>query len=114
MAASTLLIGYYHGLLLRDIHADSLIGDLIFTRLLSTQELNMILSAHSCHHRNWLLLECARHFDSQALLTFSKLIKDVWPQIGTQLIIGVSTCNYCNAKVSVLFESHNQTKWNHV
>ena len=89
---STLLISYYHGLLLRDTNADSLVGDLFSTGLLTVQKLNVILSSHSSHHRKWLLLEHVRHMDSQALLTFSKLVKDMWPQIGMQLITGVFIC----------------------
>ena len=89
LPASTLLIGYYHGLLLRDTNADSLIGDLYSNGLLSPQELNVILSGHSFYHRNWLLLEYVRHMDSQALLVFSELVKDVWPQIGMQLVTGM-------------------------
>ena len=83
-----LLIGYYHGVLLRDTNADSLIGDLYSTGLLTAQELKVILSGHSSHQRDWLLLEHVRHMDSQALLAFSKLVKDVWPHIGMQLIAG--------------------------
>ena len=89
LPASTLLIGYYHGLLLRDTNADSLIGALYSNGLLSAQELNVILSGHSFHHRNWLLLEYVRHMDSQALLVFSEVVKDVWPQIGIQLVTGM-------------------------
>ena len=88
-STSTLLIGYYHGLLLRDTSADSLMGDLYSIGLLSTQEQNIVLSGYSSHHRDWLLLEHVRHMDSQALLAFSKLVKDIWPQIGMQLVTGV-------------------------
>ena len=84
-----LLIGYYHGLLLRDISTDPLISDLCLTGLLTAQELNVILSGHSFHHINQLLLEHVRHMDSQAVLTFSELVKKVWSQIGTQLITGI-------------------------
>lgn len=89
MLTSTLLIGYYHGLLLRDINADSLIGDLYTTGLLTAEEQHAILCGHSSHHRNWLLLEHVRHMNSHALLVFSELLNDVWPQIGKQLVIGV-------------------------
>jgi len=88
LPVSTLLIGYYHGLLLRDTNADSLIDDLYSTGLLTAHEQNVILSGHSFNHRNWLLLEYVRHMDSQALLAFSELVKDVWPQIGLQLVTG--------------------------
>ena len=86
----TLLIGYYYGLLLRDIRSDALIDDLYCSRLLTAQEQAVILSGHSLHHRNYLLLECVRHMDSQSILVFSELVKDVWPQIGTQLLTGIA------------------------
>ena len=73
-STSTLLIGYYHGLLLRDTNADSLMGDLYSIGLLSTREQNIVLSGHSSHHRDWLLFEYVRHMDSQALLVFSELV----------------------------------------
>ena len=87
-STSTLLVGYYHGLLLRDTNADSLMGDLYSIGLLSAQEQNIVLSGHSSHHRNWLLLEHVRHMDSQTLSVFSELVQDVWPQIGMQLVTG--------------------------
>ena len=90
ISTSTLLIGYYHGLLLRDTNADSLIGDLYSTGLLTAHEQNVILSGHSFHHRNWLLLEHVRHMDSQSLLVFGELVKETWPQIGMQLITGIA------------------------
>ena len=83
-----LLIGYYHGLLLRDTNADSLISGLYSNGLLTAEEQNFILSGHSFHHRNLLLLENVRHMGFQALSTFSELVKEVWPQIGMQLITG--------------------------
>ena len=89
LPTSTLLIGYYHGLLLRDTSADSLISDLYSNGLVTAQELSVILFGHSFHHRNWLLLEYVRHMNSNALLVFSELVKDLWPQIGTQLTTGV-------------------------
>ena len=89
LSTSTLLISYYHGLLLRDTNADSLIVDLYTTGLLSAQEQNIVLSGHSSHHRIWLLLEYVRHMNSQALLVFSESVKGVWPQIGMQLVTGI-------------------------
>ena len=88
------MIGYYHGLLLRDTNADSLIGELYSIGLLSAQEQNMILFGHSSYHKNWLLLEYVRHMNSQALLAFSELVKDVWPQIGMQLVAGTYVYSY--------------------
>ena len=92
LSASSLVISYYHGLLLRDTNADSVIVTLYSTGLLTTQELNVILFGQSFHHRNLLLLEYVRHMDSKALLTFSELVKDVWPQISMQLVTGINHC----------------------
>lgn len=89
----TLLIGYYYGLLLRDITSDALIDDLYYNELLTAQEQAVVLSGHSLHHRNHLLLECIRHVDSQAILVFSELVKNGWPQIGTQLVTGRYVCS---------------------
>ena len=94
LSSSTLLIGYYHGLLLRDLNADSLIGHLCYNGLLSTHEQNVILSGHSLHYRNWLLLEHVRHMNSSSLMIFSKLVKDLWPQIGIQLVTGMYVATY--------------------
>lgn len=98
---ATLLIGYYHGMLLRDTNADSLIVTMYSTGLLTAQELNMILFGHSFHYRNWLLLECVRHMNSQALLAFSELVKDVWPQIGMQLVTGMNDFTGANFDIYV-------------
>ena len=106
LPASTLLIGYYHGLLLRDTNADSLIGDLYSSGLLSAQEQSMILSSHSSHHRNCMLLEYVRHMDIQALLAFCALVKEVWPQIGMQLVTGIYVYNYCDYLYGVVFTYH--------
>jgi len=88
ISSSTLVIGYYHGLLLREIDADLLLEEMLSADLLTAHEQNYILSGHSLHHRNWLLLEHVRHLDSQSLLVFSGLVQDMWPQIGFQLIAG--------------------------
>ena len=109
LPTSTLLIGYYHGLLLRDTNVDSLIGDMYSTGLLSTQEQNTILSGHSSHYRNFLLLEYVRHMDAQDLLVFSALVKDVWPWIGMQLVTGiyVYNCDYLNGIIIIINNVNN-------
>ena len=91
MPVSTLLIGYYHGLLLRDINADLLTDKNPLTELLSLHEKTIISSGHSVCHRNWLLLEYVRHMDMQHLLIFFKLVKEEWPEIGSQLNTGICT-----------------------
>ena len=85
---SVILIGYYHGLLLRDIDADLLVGEMLSLKLVNPHEHNLILSGHSLHQRNWLLLEHVRYLDSQSLKVFSELVCKVWPEIGLQLITG--------------------------
>ena len=89
VSTSTLLIGYYHGLLLRDINADSLLDDMCTEGLLSSRDHNLISTGHSVHQRNWLLLEHVRHMDKQMFLTFCKLVLGLWPKIGSQLITGM-------------------------
>ena len=89
VSVSTLLIGYYHGLLLRDIDADLLTDQMCSTGLLSVHEQTVISSGHTVHHRNWLLLECVRHIHPYyLLLEFCKLLQEEWPEIGSQLITG--------------------------
>ena len=86
----TLLIGYYHGLLLRDIDADQLTTDkMCSTGLLTDHQQTVITSGHTVHHRNWLLLEYVRQLDLQSLLTFCKLLKEECPEIVMQLIMGM-------------------------
>ena len=85
----TLLIGYYHGVLLRDINADSLVDDMCSSCLLSTCDKNIISAGHSVHHRNWLLLEHVRHMEAKTYLAFCELVLSLWPEVGSQLIIGI-------------------------
>ena len=84
----TLLIGYYHGVLLRDIKADSLVGDMCSGCLISTCDKNLISAGHSVHHRNWLLLEHVRHMKIKTYSAFCKLVLSLWPDVGSQLSIG--------------------------
>jgi len=86
VSISTLLIGYYHGLLLRDIDADLLTDQMCSNGLLSVHEQTVISSGHTVHYRNWLLLECVRHTDLQLLPKFCELVLEEWPEIGSQLI----------------------------
>ena len=93
MSLATLLIGYYHGILLRDIDADLLTNKMYSTGLLTGEEQSVISSGHTVHHRNWLLLEYVRYFDIQLLLEFCKLVKGEWVEIGSQLTAGVYICS---------------------
>ena len=100
VSVSTLLIGYYHGLLLRDINADTLAKKMYSFGLLNVHEQTTISSGHSIHHRNWLLLEHIRHIDKQSVLKFCKLLQEEWPEIGSQL--DISICAYIGIIINYL------------
>ena len=85
----TLLIGYYHSVLLRDTNADMLSLDMCTKHLFSANDQSIISTGHSVHHRNWLLLEHVRHMNAKAFSTFCELVKKLWPEIGLQLISGM-------------------------
>ena len=89
MTTATLLIGYYHGLLLRSIDGDVLIDKMCSVGMLTAQEQNFISPGHNVHQRNRLLLNHVHHMDEQALLTFCELVQEIWPQIDSQLIVGM-------------------------
>ena len=91
MSTSTLLIGYYHGLLLRSINADLLTDKICSVGLLTAHEQLVIYSGSSIYQKNWLLLEYVRHMDVQAVVTFCEIVQEIWPQIGLQLITGMCT-----------------------
>ena len=93
MSTATLLIGYYHGLLLSSIDADLLIDKMCFMGLLTAHEQTVISSGHSVYQKNWLLLEHVRQMKVPAVMTFCDIIQQIWSQIGDQLITGM--CNYC-------------------
>ena len=89
VSIATLLIGYYHGLLLRGIDADHLTDKMGSTGLLTCDELSLISSGHTVHHKNWLLLEHVRKFELEHLLQFCKIVKEQWVEIGSQLTAGM-------------------------
>ena len=97
MTTATLLIGYYHGLLLKSIDADMLTSKMRSVGLLAAHEQVIISSGHSVYQKNCLLLNYVQLMDVQALLTFSELVQELWPQIGSQLIAGTYVCApyYC-------------------
>ena len=103
MSIATLLIGYYHGLLLKDIDADLLTDKMCSTGLLTAEEQSVISSGHSVHHRNWLLLEHVRHFELQLLLEFCELVKEEWIEIGSQLTAGMYVYQFirCNIHTNI-------------
>ena len=89
MSTTTLLIGYYHGLLLRSIDADMLTDKMCNFGLLTAHEQIVISSGYSAYQKNLLLLYHIQHMDMQALLAFCELVQEIWPQIGSQLIAGM-------------------------
>ena len=92
VSRSTLVIGYYHGLLLRDIDADLVTDKMRFAELLTIDEQSIISSGHSVHHRNWLLLEHVQCMSPEFVLQFSDIIQEEWSKIGSQLKTGVYLC----------------------
>ena len=78
---------------MRDIDADLLTDKMFSTGLLAADELSVISSGHTVHHKNWLLLEHVRHFELQRLLEFCKLVKEEWVEIGLQLTAGMYICS---------------------
>ena len=86
-------MSYYHDLLLTSVNADLLINQMCSAGLLTGQEQAIISSGHSVHQTTMMLLEYTRHMDIQAVKSFCELVQRVWPQIGSQLIIGM----YINA-----------------
>ena len=85
----TLLIGYYHGLLLRNIKTSLLSKYMLSKGLISIDDQSLISTGCSVYQQNWLLLERVRHMDTKMFLEFCKLILNLWPEIGSQLIIGM-------------------------
>ena len=90
VSSHTLLIGYYHGLLVRDIDADLLTDKMFSIGLLTVDEQAVISSSHSVCHRNWLLLEYVRRKGRVFLSKFCELVREKWPQISSQLYIGIT------------------------
>ena len=86
---STLLIGYYHSLLLRTIDADVLLNQMYSNGLITPRDRELILVGKSNHQRNWLLLEYVRHVAMEELVKFCKLVKESSPQLGLQLVTGM-------------------------
>lgn len=85
-----LLVSYYHGLLLRELDADSLTDTMRSNGLLTHHEQAMISTGHSVHQRNRMLLEYTQHMDIKVLMSFYEVVQEMWPQIGSQLITGMS------------------------
>jgi len=85
MSTSLLLIGYYHGLLLRDIDVDQLSNVMCSTGLLTDVDKILLSTCCSIHHKKYLLIEIARHMDKGNLLQFCQAIQEVCPRIKCQM-----------------------------
>ena len=92
---STLLIGYYHDLLLKYIDSNLLINKLYSNGLLTDSEKELISTGHSIHQRNQLLLEHVRHMQTKTLMIFCEYVQEIVPKVGLQLVTGsyISVCN---------------------
>ena len=99
MTTSTLLIGYYHDLLLKSIDADLLTDKMCSVGLLTAHQQLVISSGHSVHQRNWLLLEHVRHMDIQVLWTFCEIVQQIWQDVGSQLITGLVLFVYNDLRI---------------
>ena len=102
----TLLIGYYHGLLLRDIDADLLTVKMCSSGLLTVDEKSVISSGHSVYHRNWLLLEYVRHKGRQCLSELRELVQGKWPEISSQLNRAITAHHWTAALLNL-----PQSRW---
>ena len=89
ISPSTLLIGFYHSLLMRDINADLLMDRMSSNGLLAPHDQQLILAGQSMHQRNWLLLEHVRQMEIESLIKLCELMQEMFPQVGLQLAVGM-------------------------
>ena len=89
MSTPTVLVGYYHGLLLRDINVDQLCNKLCSSGLLTTHDQHLISTGYSVYQKKYLLLETVRHMDEKSLLVACGVLYELWPEIGAQLNAGM-------------------------
>ena len=101
MTDQALLMSYYHGLLLRDVDADLLVDQMSSAGLLTDHKRAIVSSGHSLHQRNWMLLEYTRHLDMQSMMSFCELLQEMWPQTGSQLIIGKYKSTYIHRSTHI-------------
>ena len=90
----TLLMGYYHGLLMRDIDIDQLMDKMFSRELLTDQDQNLIFTGYSVYQRKCLMLNYARCMGTKQLLVFCNLVQELCPEIGSQLKIGMSVLTF--------------------
>ena len=73
---------------MKDINADLLVDKMSSNGLLAAHDQELILTGHSMHQRNWLLLEHVRHMKMETLMKFCEFVQGISPQVGLQLIEG--------------------------
>ena len=88
ISTSSLLIGYYHGLLMRCIDVDLVRSKMWSSGLLSAHADDYISNCYSMHQKKCLLLEEVRHMNDNNVSAFCKLVEESCPYIGSQLTIG--------------------------
>ena len=103
ISSSTLLIGYYHGLLLKYIDSNILVNKMYSNGLLTAYEEELILTGHSMHQRNLLLLGYVRHMQTVTLMIFCDYVQESIPRIGSQLIKGMQAFYPRVHTVSVMY-----------
>ena len=89
MSTSTLLIGYYYGLLLKDVCIEQLITKMCSSDLLTVHDKTIISTGYSGHQQKYILLEISRHLDAKNLTAFCKLVEEFNPNVGMQLNKGM-------------------------
>ena len=97
LSAPTLLVSYYHGLLLRDMNVDQLCDKMSSSGLLTTHDQHLISTGYSAYQKKYLVLESIRHMDEKSLPVVCGVIHELWPELGTQLNAGMkfSASNGC-------------------
>ena len=88
MSTPTLLVGYYYGLLLRDIDGDQLWDKMSTSGLLTAHHQHLISAGYSVHQKKHLLLEVVRQMDDKSFVMFCGVLLELWPDIGTQFNTG--------------------------
>ena len=89
ISSSTLLIGYYHSLLLKYIDSNFLVNKMCSNGLLTACEEELISTGHSIHERSQILLEYVRHMQTVTLMIFCEYVQETIPRVGSKLIKGM-------------------------
>ena len=88
VSISTLLIGYYYGLLLRDLDVEETVEIMRSNDSLALQDQALVFSGYSGHQRKIILLEIIRQKDLKYVSAFCELLIDFDLEIGSVLLKG--------------------------